>query len=195
MLLATLLRRDGNVPDVTAGVLEAMWPKRLFGWLDAVSGTMQKVLPTPSTISRHRLPFVAAYMLCWQNAWKELGPSTWYLQVDSSPQFGRDWLPCVVSFVRDCDWVRVCQILRELYRLGQEQAAANATADSDDGTAEAEIARSRRRGLLLTKMEGLMRHHTLVVGALGSSRATLMHKLHVLLHEYFSGHWRMAAGI
>ena len=72
-----------------------------------------------------------------------------FLQVDASPQFGRDWLLSVATYVRQSDVPSLRDMLRELYSLGQEVASYDEHED-----AELVAAATLRRRELSDKVSG-----------------------------------------
>ena len=177
LLLASLLRKDGHLAEAVEMTLSTLLPHSVVSWMQQGNVQVRSLLPTLSTVSRHRLAFIAAYCLCQQDSWQRAGPTAWFLMVDSSPQFGRDWLMTVVTAVRSADLAALVDHLREAYELAQLALAGDPLDDN--------VAMSTRRLELGTLVQPMVQHHTLVATAMASGRASLMHKLHGLLHAMF----------
>eukprot|EP00969_Alexandrium_andersonii_P100741 4443977-Alexandrium_andersonii.AAC.1 len=77
-------------------------PEPFRQWVEGSGMRIRELVPDKSTLSRCRLPFVGAYALSWQDHWREhMRAASIYLQVDSSPQFGRDWLITVFTHIHN----------------------------------------------------------------------------------------------
>ena len=75
----------------------------VFAIAEVSDKDFSELMPTGSTLSRSRLPFLAAWLKTWQSEWQAMGSFSWHVQVDSSPQFGADWCLVVVTYIRASD--------------------------------------------------------------------------------------------
>ena len=178
LLIASMLRKDGHLADVAESVMHAMLPPTFADWLRDSGLSFNELVPNAATVSRSRLPFVAAYACSCQDRWAALGDAGLFLQVDASPQFGRDWLIAVCTFVQRDRLPKLSEWLAELHRLAPSPDQA------EDGTSDTTSpATLLRRKELAAHVSATFQHHILPAGGLGSGRSSLLHKLHCLLHS------------
>ena len=191
LLIASMLRKDALLADVATSVLEALLPPCFFAWLQSSGAQIKDFDQHMATVSRMRLPFLAAWALCWQHLWADIGNACVFLQIDSSPQFGRDWVITVMTYVKDNELNDLQAWLTELHELAQTEEHCN-EGDGDRG-GPVESFQLQRRVELTKKVNGTVHHHILHAGAVASGRGSLLHKLHCFLHELFLsiGDWEV----
>ena len=116
ILIASMLRNEQLLGEVAERTVATVAPAPVRLWLEQSGLRVSDMVPHFSTISRSKLPFVAAYRLAWQDQWKAQSAG-WYLQVDSSPQLRKDWLLCIVTFIAHEHLPLLQAVLQELYQL------------------------------------------------------------------------------
>ena len=171
ILISSMLRNESLLGEVAQRTVLAIAPAPVRLWLEQTGVNVCDMVPHFSTLSRGKLPFVAAYRLAWQDYWRthEAG---WYVQVDSSPQLGKDWLLCLITFVARAQLPLLHAGLQELYQLAE---ARHTACDVD----------AARRQELSSQLPTWIQTHTLNAGAVASGRSSLLHKLHALLHAFY----------
>lgn len=173
LLIASMLRKDNHLGEVAESVMNALLPPISDDWFRTSGLSYQELVPDKGTISRMRLPFLASYACCCHERWAALGDAGLFLQVDASPQFGRDWLITVCTFTPRSQLLQLSEWLAELYSLVSPPDVA------DDDVPEPALLRRKE---LAARVSDVMQHHVLPAGGLGSGRASLLHKVHCFLH-------------
>ena len=177
------LRRSGLLKKAlirAVRVLPPFWSSTLE---DMLKGGC---LPSEATISRARLFLDVAFMLHWQQVWKNQMlagatldsksgpgeckcPGVLYLLADSSPQGQQNWFMVEVFGIHAEALPRAAELFEELYALQFRDGV---------GADELEIFRG-----WVEELRSAIFHHTLVPTGLGPRHATLAHKTQALLHS------------
>jgi hypothetical protein len=91
-MLSDLVVDDKKLGEVLRRSGLAFLPKSIRQWWEEAQNSTHFKIPSPSTLSKVRLPFDVAFCAHWQRYFggeREYPPI--YLLADSSPQMKRDW--------------------------------------------------------------------------------------------------------
>ena len=121
-------------------------------------------MPSQATLSRARLMVDCGYMMWCRKRVRRPFLAVPFLLCDSSPQAARDWVLTECRLLTKDGAIKVFRAVQLLFE----------TKDQPDPTVD-------RAALFAIVDEGCARH-MYPPGAVGSRRASLLHKLHVVLH-------------
>ena len=122
-------------------------------------------MPSPATLSRARLTVDCGYMRWCQKRVRQPSLVVPFLLCDSSPQANKDWVLAECRLLTKEVAIKVFRAVQLLFE----------TKDESDPTVD-------RAALFAIVDEGCARH-MYPPGAVGSRRASLLHKLHAVLHS------------
>ena len=170
VILSFNLRSSHAVPDVIHAAVQCL-PEFWKETLKAMLAESQS--PSPSTMTRARLSVDVAFMLFMRSRHAQLlqdPRATLYVKVDSTPLGGNNWEVAEYQLVAGADLKKAGQLALSLARLGSECVGAQITSQQADQFVQ-----------ITQELSGLLSHHVLPLGALGTRRATVAHIIHSII--------------
>lgn len=170
-LLAGVTKSDRLLKDAVLRAVQLVMPA---GGADMLRSAFEKktmVLPSASTMSRHRLRIDCAFMLYIRNlvGKRTKAGAVRYLLYDSSPS-EYDWEMMEWSEIQAEHIVEAAGILKKLLRKAERIEGGDMNITDEEAAQLSE------------RLASLFDHHMCVPTALGKRRSSLQHKLHGLTH-------------
>ena len=173
------MKNNSNLKELLKRSMVCL-PPSLIPAMDDIIDHIQP--PSASTLSRYQMVLDASYCRVWHSKWKERFnknyPVAVYASIDSSPQFGADWMISECRIVKDPVAVlRLCWALRDMLPDNQSKQSLRAWSRMLDPS---DIEALRSKSLKLTD---LVQKHSLLPTVVGGRAASVAHKLHCFLHS------------
>ena len=197
----TLLRDSGDLQRQLRHAVQFLMPEQSEEVLQAIDAGMLHV-PSASCVSRSRLAVDVGFMLFMRKLNSEASDqAVRCLLTDSSPQRGFDWLLTETHTLGPADfevWTRVTWEFARTRRQAEQvvKALESVSPGHDVEQLQSDLADLKQKRVTLQKMldtcqpavtrssqsHPVVDVHIHPPSALGSQRASLVHKIHALLH-------------
>eukprot|EP00969_Alexandrium_andersonii_P126435 5588991-Alexandrium_andersonii.AAC.1 len=174
ILMSFGIRSSKDVADVMASALQLL-PKV---WQNSIREHLARApTPSPSTLTRARLTVDTAYMV-WMRRKRALtlmeDGCAMFMKFDSTPMAGFNWEVVEYELVKACDLARAGQISRQMAVLTQDARAHGSDLSAADAATLARMSE---------ELSGMLSHHVLPLGALGTRQSAVEHILHSILYR------------
>lgn len=130
-----------------------------------------RALPSATTVYRHRLTAHVAFLLALKEESASRGSAVSYRMVDASPVGGREWVNSSVMEIQTANLAVAWADAQTLYEMG-----------TMDKPTHDQLERQRAAADRLTRT---LRRRIGTPVSVGAGRASVLHKLHAVLHSDF----------